>query len=108
MRRPPFPVLRDRSRQRGISLVETMIGMALGLVATFVIIQSFSSSETYRRNLAGTVDAHGHGEVHAAKQAVGHAALRHRPGLARELSVDDPHIERLEQGVNDADEDTGL
>ncbi|HMV16765.1 MAG TPA: PilW family protein [Zoogloea sp.] len=57
MRRPPFPVLRDRSRQRGISLVETMIGMALGLVATFVIIQSFSSSETYRRNLAGTADA---------------------------------------------------
>lgn len=57
MRRPSFPRSGRRPAQLGISLVETMIGMTLGLVATFVIMQSFSSSETYRRNLAGTADA---------------------------------------------------
>ena len=47
----------SHSLQKGISLVETMIGMALGLVASFIIVQSFSSSEAYRRNIGGSGDA---------------------------------------------------
>lgn len=44
-------------RQAGLSIVEMMVGMVVGLVASLVIMQSFSSSETYRRNISGTGDA---------------------------------------------------
>ena len=43
--------------QRGVSLVEVMIGMVVGLIATWVIIQSFTASEGFRRNVAGSADA---------------------------------------------------
>ena len=46
-----------RQRQAGLSIVEMMVGMVIGLVASLVIMQSFSSSETYRRNISGTGDA---------------------------------------------------
>lgn len=46
-----------RRGQQGISLIEAMVGMVVGLVASLVIMQSFSSSEVYKRNLAGTADA---------------------------------------------------
>lgn len=49
--------MRRRQRQAGLSIVEMMVGMVVGLVASLVIMQSFSSSETYRRNLSGTGDA---------------------------------------------------
>ena len=39
--------------QRGISLVEVMVGMAIGLLASLVIFKAFSSSETFRRNVGG-------------------------------------------------------
>lgn len=48
---------RRRQRQAGLSIVEMMVGMVVGLVASLVIMQSFSSSETYRRNISGTGDA---------------------------------------------------
>lgn len=44
-------------RQSGISLVEVMVGMVVGLLASLVILQTFSSSEMYRRNLSGAGDA---------------------------------------------------
>lgn len=42
--------------QRGISLVEVMVGMAVGLLASLVIFKSFSSSEMFRRNVSGAAD----------------------------------------------------
>ena len=42
--------------QRGISLVEVMVGMAVGLLASLVIFKSFSSSEMFRRNVGGAAD----------------------------------------------------
>lgn len=46
-----------RARQRGLSIVEMMVGVAVGLIATTVIMHTFASSEMYRRNLTGTGDA---------------------------------------------------
>ncbi|MBS0354555.1 MAG: PilW family protein [Proteobacteria bacterium] len=45
------------ARQSGISLVELMVGMVVGLLASLVIVQTFSSSEMFRRNLSGAGDA---------------------------------------------------
>ena len=42
--------------QRGISLVEVMVGMAIGLLASLVIFKSFSASEMFRRNVGGAAD----------------------------------------------------
>ena len=46
-----------RRRQAGLSIVEMMVGMVVGLIASLVIMQSFSSSEAYRRNISGAGDA---------------------------------------------------
>lgn len=46
-----------RRRQAGLSIVEMMVGMVIGLIASLVIMQSFSSSEAYRRNISGSGDA---------------------------------------------------
>lgn len=46
-----------RRRQAGLSIVEMMVGMVIGLVASLVIMQTFSSSESYRRNISGSGDA---------------------------------------------------
>ena len=43
--------------QGGISLVEVMVGMAVGLLASLVIFKSFSSSESFRRNVSGAADS---------------------------------------------------
>ena len=48
---------RARARQRGLSIVEMMVGVAVGLIATTVIMHTYASSEMYRRNLTGTGDA---------------------------------------------------
>lgn len=45
-----------RQAQRGISLVEVMVGMAVALLASLVIVKSFSSSEMFRRNVGGAAD----------------------------------------------------
>lgn len=45
------------ARQRGLSIVEMMVGVAVGLIATTVIMHTYASSEMYRRNLTGTGDA---------------------------------------------------
>lgn len=45
------------ARQRGLSIVEMMVGVAVGLIATTVIMHTYASSEMYRRNITGTGDA---------------------------------------------------
>lgn len=44
-------------RQSGVSLVEVMVGLAVGLVALLVVMRSFSASEIFRRNVGGSADA---------------------------------------------------
>lgn len=56
MRTRFLPRLNFSAGQRGISLVETLIGMAVGLVASLVIMKSFTASESFRRSVSGTAD----------------------------------------------------
>jgi type IV pilus assembly protein PilW len=51
------PFLTARIRQRGVTLLELMIGMTIGLIASVVIVQVFSQSEAHRRATAGGADA---------------------------------------------------
>lgn len=53
-----FPQKARPNLQRGVSLIEVMVGVALGVVASFVIVQAFTSSETFRRNISGSADTH--------------------------------------------------
>ena len=45
------------SGQAGFSLVEIMVGLVIGLLATLVILQVFSVYEGQKRTTTGTADA---------------------------------------------------
>ncbi len=49
--------------QAGFSLVEIMIGLVIGLLATLVIMQVFSVFETQKRTTTGTADAQTNGSI---------------------------------------------
>lgn len=51
-----FLSVSQRPNQRGVSLIEVVVGMAIGIVASLVIMRTFSSSETFRRNVSGSAD----------------------------------------------------
>ncbi len=46
-----------RRRQRGLTIVELMVGMVIALIGTIVIFQVFSVSEEYKRRTTGGSDA---------------------------------------------------
>lgn len=50
-------------RQVGFSLVEIMVGLVIGLLATLVIMQVFSVFEGQKRSTTGTADAQTNGSV---------------------------------------------
>lgn len=50
-------------QQYGLSLVELLVGMAIGLLATLVIMQAFSDFEGQRRSTSGTGDAQTNGSI---------------------------------------------
>ncbi len=54
---------RSRSRSAGVSLVELMIGMLIGMIAVIVMMQVFSVSEGYKRTTTGGDDAQTTGAV---------------------------------------------
>jgi len=54
---------RSASYQAGFSLVELMVGMGIGLLATVVIIQVISVFEAQRRTTTGTADAQTNGAI---------------------------------------------
>lgn len=56
MRTRFFPGLPPRRGQAGVSLIEVVVGMAIGVIASLVIMRSFSGSETFRRNVSGAAD----------------------------------------------------
>jgi type IV pilus assembly protein PilW len=58
----PGHALRNARRaQRGVSLVEIMVGVVIGLLAILVIYQVFSTSEQFKRNTTAAGDAQQNG-----------------------------------------------
>ena len=53
----------SRLRQAGFTLVEIMVGMAIGMLATIVILQVLSVFETQKRSTTGTADAQTNGSI---------------------------------------------
>jgi type IV pilus assembly protein PilW len=51
------------SNQKGFSIIELMVGMALGLMATLVIVQVFSAFEGQKRTTSGSADAQTNGTI---------------------------------------------
>ena len=49
--------------QSGFSLIELMVGLAIGLIATVVIMQTFSSFEGSKRSTTGIADAQTSGSI---------------------------------------------
>lgn len=54
---------RSSFRQAGFTLVEIMVGLAIGMLATLVIMQVFSVFETQKRVTTGTTDAQTNGSI---------------------------------------------
>lgn len=52
-----------RMRETGFSLVELMVGLVIGLLATLVIMQVFSVFEGQKRSTTGTADAQTNGTI---------------------------------------------
>ncbi|MCX9155067.1 PilW family protein [Niveibacterium sp. 24ML] len=48
---------RLRRQQQGVSLIEVMVGVSLGIVASLVVTSVYSASESFRRNISGGADA---------------------------------------------------
>lgn len=59
----PRASLRLRSRQRGISLIEMMVGVVIGLIAVLVIYQTFAVAEGIKRQTISAGDAQKTGMV---------------------------------------------
>ena len=53
----------DNLRSAGFSLIELMVGLVIGLLATLVVLQVFSAFEGQKRTTAGTSDAQTSGNV---------------------------------------------
>jgi type IV pilus assembly protein PilW len=51
------------ARQSGFTLIEIMVGLAIGLLATLVILQVISVFETQKRTTTGTADAQTNGSI---------------------------------------------
>lgn len=86
------PAVRTSNRASGTGLVETLVGLAIGMLALLVIYQVYAASEGQKRTIIGVSDAHqnagaalfllirdlasaGNGIASAAKDASGRAAL---------------------------------
>ena len=52
-----------RFRQAGFTLIELMVGMAIGLLATIIIMQVMSLFEAQRRTTTGSADAQTNGGI---------------------------------------------
>jgi len=59
--RQRLTLLASRGHEAGVSLIELMIGLVIGLIATAVILQTFAVSEGYKRNTTSAGDAQQNG-----------------------------------------------
>ena len=71
--------------QRGIALIETLIGVALGLLTVLVLVQSFAAVERFSQANAGQADAQQRGAVALwrvqRELRMAGATLGHAPGV---------------------------
>ncbi|MDD2893420.1 MAG: PilW family protein [Halothiobacillaceae bacterium] len=58
-----YPDNRHQQHQSGFTLVEIMVGLAIGMLATIVIMQVISAFETQKRTTTGLADAQTNGSV---------------------------------------------
>ena len=65
------PGLRHRvARQRGVTLVDVLVGLVVALFTMVVVYQTFVVVQTIRRNVAAAADAHGSGEFALSTLAI--------------------------------------
>jgi len=57
------PAMARARRQHGLSLVEVMVGMLIGMLAVIVMMQVFSVSEGFKRTTTGGDDAQNNGAI---------------------------------------------
>ena len=62
MKSRTFTLLRSRT-QRGFSLIEIMVGLAIGLVAVIIMMQAFAFSDSSKRITSGGDDAQINGGI---------------------------------------------
>ncbi|MFZ4760848.1 MAG: PilW family protein, partial [Burkholderiaceae bacterium] len=55
----------SRRRQLGVTVLELMIGMTIGLIASVVIVQVYSQSEAHRRTTSGLAGSQQGGTIAA-------------------------------------------
>jgi type IV pilus assembly protein PilW len=55
--------LQNSNNQQGFSLVELMVGLVIGLIATLVVMQTFSAFEGRKRSTTGIADAQTNGNI---------------------------------------------
>ena len=82
---PPRPPPAFRTASRGVSIVELMLGMTIGLLASVVIAQVFIQSDAHRRGTSGAADAHQGGTIASWRMTLdlrmAGAGLQHGPTL---------------------------
>ncbi|MDP2144994.1 MAG: PilW family protein [Gallionella sp.] len=61
--KPLSPQSHPALSQTGFTLVEIMVGLAIGMLATLVIMQVFTVFETQKRTTTGTADAQTNGSI---------------------------------------------
>ncbi|MBK9161411.1 MAG: PilW family protein [Nitrosomonadales bacterium] len=57
------PIIQNRHRNSGFSLVEIMVGMVIGLLSTIIVMQVFATFEGQKRTTTGGSDAQTNGGV---------------------------------------------
>ena len=85
-----------RFRQAGFTLMELMVGMAIGLLATIVIIQVMSVFEAQRRTTTGSADAQTNGGIalYSIAREVQMAGYRLLPVIDSALECTTHHLRR--------------
>lgn len=102
----PFPAKASSRNQTGFSLVELMVGLTIGMLATVVIMQVFSAFETRKRATSGTDDAQTNGNIalYNIGREIQQAAYPLSPtGIA---GVNDSAIECIVLTINGANDAT--
>lgn len=78
------------TRQNGVSLVELMVGLVIGMLTVLVIMQVFSAFEGQKRTTTGTADAQTNGSIalYSISRDLQMAGYGLSPGTASPLECD--------------------
>lgn len=84
--------------QRGLSLVELMVSLVIGLVATLVLMQVFSTAEERRRSTGGVVGAQNAGNL--AMLSLDHDLRQAGYGVSNTSNLQEPMFNCLARGID--------